>query len=331
MTATISSHKGSTLKYKPGHFVYGKLCMIAQTKAYDIGNDSAVEIPLVQAKQDDPNHITVYELVFAHNLSGDDIAPSLWFNIPPTEITECSHKEQLKYNRKKARAKDVLHIQNQQATSTKEQYIFKREEDRSTMIIKFAPGDEAFEHHHQHVEPAFAIFYPGNDALSSLISATMRLELDSLRRGDNFSYTPYTPYTHNITTNANLHKYSSLQDNKSNDNILCLELTLRQEFEAIKSHFIMSYWPVNMDRQFVTDDTPVPAVDSTYKIRDDGIHRNLWQAFVCGLNPHTSTEESNRLMTSICRGESDAGLARTKRRLGVFERMTSSFEETKEW
>ncbi len=98
MTAdTNSSRKASPMKYKPGHFVYGKLCMIAQTKAYDISKvDTAIEIPIEQAKHDDPNHVTVHELVFAHNLCEDDIVPSLWFNIPRAEITECSHKEQLK-------------------------------------------------------------------------------------------------------------------------------------------------------------------------------------------------------------------------------------------
>jgi len=278
--------------------------MIAQTKAYNTNNNSAFEIPLAQAKEDDPNHVTVHELIFA--LSGDDIVPSLWFNIPLTEITECSHKQQLKYNRKKARAKDVLH--NQQ--TSKEQC---KGEDQST-VIKFAPGDEAFRHHHQDIEPAFPIFYPGDDALSTLISATMRLELDSLRHSKNFSSTTYR-------------SNRTLQDKTSK--ILCLERTLRRDFRAVKSHFIMSYWPVNMDRQFVTDDTPVPAIDSTYKIRDTGIHHNLWQAFVYALNPHieqthTIPSVSHRLLPSSSDTESDVSDASTRKRLSVFERMTSS-------
>lgn len=249
MTAQIPS---PVLKYKPSHLIFGRLCMIAQVKTYNIKGLRATALPDDSTNLQHPDHVTVHKLIFGHNLSDGDIPPSLWFNLPSDCIVQCSHKDQLRYNRRKARAKDIVEVMRDQETHNKQW-------EKEPYGIDFSPEDGEFKQHDQNVEPAFTIYYPGDDELSSLITDTMRLKLDTITQGCTFSPIKAAELRNRIAA-------------------------LVRRLEAANSYFSMSYWPVSMDRLFPNERTPVPSVSNPYVVQEGAFHEKVWSSFVLGLN-----------------------------------------------
>ena len=285
------------LKYKPSHLIFGRLCMIAQVKTYDINGARATALPDGNTSLHNCNNVTVHKLIFGQNLSDGDIPPSLWFNLPRNCIVQCSHKDQLRYNRRKARAKDIVEVMRDQDKHTKQR-------EKELYGIDFSPEDGAFKHHHQSVEPAFTIYYPGDDELSSLIADTMRLKLDTVMQGCTFNPTKAAELHNRITTQV-------------------------RRLEAANSYFSMSYWPVNMDRLFPNERTPVPSVSNPYVVQEGAFHEKLWSSFALGLNPPKEEDSGGNPPRMVRRVPvvMNNRANQNRKRLKIFDAITQSTEE----
>ena len=296
--AMTSPECPSMIKYRPTHFILRKLCMIRQVRAFDLSPSSPssiVEIPLSHVEEADiryrnPYHLIVREVFFGLNLDEDVPPPALWFNLPASEIKECTHKDELKHNRRKKKKKR-LGIGGQQRSNAMP----------ATICIP-----AGLSHYRRANEHCFRLYYPNDKDLYSLIRKAMYVELEKvmshmptakkLEVKDFLMHSTYKMQddslprfgdscikasTENITAQTKCELESAWLEN--------CEFEVRHNFYAMQRLFAKFRWPVTEGRESINDRTLVPPAEGHYSVTlNDRFHSKLWKSFVSNIHDNSS-------------------------------------------
>ena len=282
----------SVFKYDPTHLIFGRICMIRQTRAFDLSESTVIttstvtEMELDQVDKSNPNHVVAHEIAFGQNLNEDELPPALWFNLPATFIVECTLRDQLKYNRKK---KNKRHANAAHAAGANKDAP-RSSQEREAFL--FGSGDEYFHFHHLSCCKALILYYPNDEAVHGLIRSVLRLELDKMM----------AVLEHPVIAAIDD------DDDDANTTIINRELLLRQRFQALSQHCLQSFWPVNQGREYVSASTPLPPATASYCVpctTENEFHGKLWNSFVRNLGMKTSLtpvslEEEEGMLAMPC-------------------------------
>lgn len=119
-------------KYQPTHKILNEICMLIQTKAFDVSpsnghhssnnsseeyksldngaNDTIKTIPVEQFDPINPNHVIVREIAFGPLCSPNDRPLALWFNILDRDVQVCTAKERLRPKRTERKLLDKKNL-----------------------------------------------------------------------------------------------------------------------------------------------------------------------------------------------------------------------------
>ena len=241
-------------KFRPQHIIFDELCMILQTRAFRIygSADEVVEIdpsnsddsanyysPLSSDTSNRPyRDILVREIAF-----GPDSDPSasrevsLWFDLPESEITQCTPQQAKRYRwRKRPRTKT----------------------------------DSAQSNHHES-SPAGTQRSSRFSSTGNAKQAARGFE----GRASFVMVRPIDPDAYELATGILRHRLAFLQarrNRNTKDRTIRLEAVLGEKYtilaahyDALTMHWKKWAWPVTASRGVVTDDTPVPKVDGLYE------------------------------------------------------------------
>lgn len=260
-------------KYRPTHKILNEICMLIQTKVFDVKNATVLEIAVDQFDPVNPDHVIVREIAFGKLCSPNDRALALWFNILDGDVEECSAKERLRPKRterklldKKNQDKEKIIKPVAPAKVTYAQIIGKS----NNRVTRYVPT--SFDDDHPSMEKQIHIFCPKDEISHKLVSAIMKHRLDVLHK-NSFEQ-----------TDSSIHGEEFKR--------------LEQIFISIQRHFSTFHWPVNEGRKEVDENTLIPAVDTKYEVPNDGNgnHHGLWNSFVdttsAGFNEEKYCEEA---------------------------------------
>jgi len=179
---------------------------------------------------------------------------------------------------------------------------------------QFGSGDDPL-HQYYMSHGAFKLFYSQDQEVHDLIRSVMILEIQKMKWNgcrDSIMVLPHTRSTGEeervVQATATLH---------------IKELVLTENIRALGSFFLdSSWWPVNQGRQYVTDTTPIPSIESVYRVSSNkAFQKTQWSSFVnnlCNENDATLAGTMVNMQDDACK--QCAG----KTRLRIFEEVTSS-------
>lgn len=124
---------GNIYKYQPTHKILNEICMLIQTKAFNVSHDtspfnshydanthtdSVQIIPVQQFDPLNPNHVIVREIAFGPLCSPNDRPLALWFNILDRDVQVCTVKERLRPKRTERKLLDKKNLASLQCKVT---------------------------------------------------------------------------------------------------------------------------------------------------------------------------------------------------------------------
>jgi hypothetical protein len=309
--AMISKNCPLVCMYKPSHLIFGRVCMVRQSRAFDLspppissspsnctGSSSSsniTEIPIEDVLVHNPCHVIVREIVFGQNSDPDCPPTSLWFGIPEGDITTCDLRDELKQNRKKTAQ------QRRKRIGTKEQHggVLTTKHNASlhspaAASSVFGSGNDPLHLYHMS-HRAFTLFYPQDQEVHDLIRNVMVLEIEKMNRhGRNLSLASFPgavlspPQNKDASSNQVQHGDLAALEVK--------ELVLNEKIETLGRIFLdSSMWPVNQGREYVSCSTPIPSAESAYCTPPHNTFQNaLWSSFVNNLCDAADDDHHNR-------------------------------------
>jgi hypothetical protein len=344
--------------YKPSHLIFGRVCMVRQSRAFDLspppistssspsnfssGSSSSsniTEIPIEDVLVHNPCHVIVREIVFGQNADPDCPPTSLWFGIPEDDITTCDLRDELKQNRKKTAQ------QRRKRIGTKEQHggVFTTKHaslhSPAAASSVFGSGNDPLHLYHMS-HRAFTLFYPQDQEVHDLIRNVMVLEIEKMNRhGRHSSLASFPgavllPPQNKGASNQVQHGDLAALEVK--------ELVLNEKIETLGKIFLdSSMWPVNQGREYVSCSTPIPSAESAYCTPPNNTFQNaLWSSFVnnlCDAAPpdddphnravvavmprHTVMTSDRALVPQQRSDKEEANMLRKNKRLPVFEHL----------
>ena len=238
-------------KYRPQHIVHEELCMVLQKRAFRVtSNDhtgassarhisstatstsSVVEISLNAYNPRLANHILVHEIAFGPDSDPSVRGVALWFNIAESDVTVCTPQQAKRFRWKKTG----------NATAT------KRSSSASSDMEKATDGNNS------KIKPSvfdsgtlesFPMIRPHDDAAFRLATDMMKHRLAFLKR----------------------ERMSSMKDRfEALQKLQRQEQWLQERFENQRRMWIQWAWPVNIGREMVCNNTPVPPVEGPYLV-----------------------------------------------------------------
>ena len=280
----------TTIEYRPTHVLFNKmLCMIRQTKAFDLrctidkktsppsstsSNSSfhllpdslptVTLIPLDEVDTNNPYHVIVREIAFGQIQDNSVHPPALFFDLPSSEISVCSLKDELNFNRKKKKQHhNAGDMNNYEVTRYPFTYISSTDGQQKRLTKR----------------QVFRVYDTTDEDLQSVIVSTMRSELDKLlflsmkkKYHQRRSLLLAAPLLHD----SFLRRYQELQQHAARmdwfKNIIqAKELENRARFDNVQKSLLAAWWPVSEGRECVTDKTPVPPAKGFYVVPSNDI------------------------------------------------------------
>lgn len=302
----------TTIEYRPTHVLFNKmLCMIRQTKAFDLRRTTdkktsptstsnkksfhllsslppvVTSIPLDEVDTSNPYHVIVREIAFGQVQDNSVHPPALFFDLPSSEISVCSLKDELNFNRKKKKqhhnARDINYYEDTRDPFT---YISSTDGQMKRLTKR----------------QVFRVYDTTDEDLQSVIVSTMRAELDKLmllsmkkKHHQSRSLLLTTPLLHDSFLR---HHQELLQQHAASmvwfKNIIqAKELENRARFDTIQKSLLAAWWPVSEGRECVTDKTPVPPANGFYVVpRNDISHAKQWDSFLRNLDAKSNLSPS---------------------------------------
>ena len=244
----------SVFKYQPTNKIFDKVCMVCQVRAFDLKSCISAfapsEIPIDAVDESSPYHVTVHEIAFGQALDETVPPPVLCFNISKSDISECSIKDELKENRAKKKRRRIV------------------TEYRTPVVSSPFLGISGFEAFHMHYLSCkgFRLYYTNDEDVQELIRDVIGLEFDKLID----------------STTSNTHRIFDEEANEDNEHSIEIRtLVLHQKIQAIGQYMFNSWWPVNLGREYVTKNTPLPPVRSMFCIPSENVsHQRQWNSLL---------------------------------------------------
>ena len=315
--AMISKECPLVFKYDPSHLIFGRVCMIRKSRAFNLSpyrrkspddtTSDIEEIPIEEIDAHNPSHVIVREIAFGQNTEPGCPPATLWFGVPEDAIATCDFKEQLRQNRKfkkEQRKQQQGFVSREQALSTK----LSADGNILPTFSQFGSVDDPL-HQYYMAHGAFKLFYSQDQHVHDLIRSVMILEIEKMKlNGCRDSI--MVPYT--ISTNE------EEQVVNATVTLHVKELVLTEKIRAL-GHFFLdsSLWPVNQGRQYVTDSTPIPSTESAYRVSSNkAFQKSQWSSFVDNL----CNENDATVAVTMVNMQNGGG----KIRLRIFEEMASA-------
>ena len=234
-------------QYEPTHKILNEICMLTQTKAFDISRPDIASLPLDEFNANNSNHVIVREIAFGP-LSDRPI--SLWFNILDKDVDTCTKKEKcrLKRTERQLSVKKSNMIATAQANAS---YA-----DVTGGHAKFCRSSPiSFDDKNHNVERSFDIYLPLDEDCYKLITATLNHQVK-------------------VTNSKSVCYKKELN-------------SLQERFNAMKNHYNTLSWPINEGREIVNQNTLVPKIDTPYNIQESTTGKNgssyqaeIWNSFI---------------------------------------------------
>lgn len=240
---------GQAYLYDPTHIFCGELCMILQTKRYQLIPSSTgpgQKVIEILPQPESPSIDQMFD-VEAHEIAfgpvGDPSVRSLsiWFNIPrsvlvPCTVQQAKHQKRSRHRLRKTNTENIL---NSRILSINN---FQTEESRKIdRVTKMPP----FYHHQPHDDSTF-------DFITDILN----------------------------------HRLDLLKSEKENENNIHRQFRRRQQSEALKNKFVSFCrhwttwsWPVRLLEEAITDETIAPQVEAEYYFTVDDEYGFQTEAF----------------------------------------------------
>jgi hypothetical protein len=257
-------------KYKPSHIIFNEMCMILQTRAFDIicdgrkninehyDNENTVrEIDVSMYNRNNLNHVLVHDIAFGlpgsnnsgvvvNGMTNENNRPrALWFNIQPEDIHLCTLQERMNYKRTCKKLEKMKKMQEMRNDSARV-YLNRH--------LTFDISEEAYQN--GFAEKPIIMNLPMDHDSFDLTNAVLKHRLSILKRSNQLDV---------------------------DEELLRIE----KKFNSLKSHLQkFCFWPVNDGREIVDDKTLVPEADDTYSVpivrtKDEfTFHGKIWDSFV---------------------------------------------------
>ena len=315
--AMISKECPLVFKYDPSHLIFGRVCMIRKSRAFDLcpyrrkspdGTTRDIEeIPIEEIDSHNPFHVIVREIAFGQNTDPGCPPATLWFGVPEDAITTCDFKDQLKQNRK---FKKDQRKQQQEFVSREQDLSAKLSADGNILPTssQFGSGDDPLHQYHM-THGAFKLFYSQDQQVHDLIRSVIILEIEKMK-WDGCRDSVMVPHTRSTSEEEQVVEATAT--------LYVKELVLTEKIRAL-GHFFLdsSLWPVNQGRQYVTDSTPIPSTESAYRVSSNkAFQKSQWSSFVDNL----CNENDATVAVTMVNMQNGGG----KIRLRIFEEMASA-------
>ena len=232
--------------YMPTHLFCGELCMLLQTRTFYIneGTDNFFGIGTVKqvnsdidtkhksSQSDGEQSITAHEIAFGPVGDPSVRQAAVWFNIPSSDLVECTPQQAKRHKRSRHRLK-------------------KKPISAASSAILFRSRIDF--HNDDHIEfkanPSFLSHQPIDNAAFDLITSIFRHRLCVL-----------TFVSHGCLLDDSRQRFHSL---------VTEEHRLRECFESQRRFWMTWAWPVNLGMDEVDDGTDVPTVNGMYHFMVD--------------------------------------------------------------
>jgi hypothetical protein len=278
---TIATKSTALYKYKPSHIIFNEMCMILQSRAFDISSSSNYntynehynqttvhEINVNDYISTNENHLLVYDIAFglpgsntSSNVANENNrARALWFRIEESDVKETLSHQRM--NVKKTNKELERLRKNQEEKDMNENEVKDNNEDVYSCHYRVPKSFDVSEEVYQ------------NGFIEEPIIMTLPMDQDSF----------------DLTTEVLKHRLSILKESHVQTNVAHHAHDdalghIQQKFESLKSHLAKTcFWPVNDGREKVDETTLVPKVDGIYSVPKSntkfGFYNKLWESFV---------------------------------------------------
>ncbi len=270
-TVTDMDISTALYKYKPSHIIFNEMCMVLQTRAFDVicddrnnvnehyaSENTVREIDVNLYNRDNLNHVLVHDIAFGlpgsnnsgvvvNGMTNENNRPrALWFNIQPEDIRKCTLQERMNYKRTCKKLEKMKKMQQVKNDNSARGYFNRH--------LTFDLSEE---------------IYQNGFAEKPII---MNLPMDH----DSFD----------LTNEVLKHRLSVLKRINQHDTDKEL-LRIKKKFNSLKSHLQkFCFWPVNNGRENVDERTLVPDTDDTYSVPivtnkvEFAFHSKIWDSFL---------------------------------------------------
>lgn len=280
---TVTSHAFTSstalYKYKPSHIIFNEMCMILQTRTFDISNDCSTkhinsssgresnrscvtgtvrEIEMDAYDSKNPDHLLVYDIAFGlagssnngsntghMTINENNRMRALWFHVQEGDVHECTLQERMNYKKTSRKLEKLKKIQDVKVAAA-----------ASRATTNLSNIDCYCRHNHANVVAALKSFDINQEIYQNgFIEKPIIMNLPMDR--DLFS----------LTTEVLKHRLAALKGygtvKYENEELL----RIQQKFVSLKSHIQkICFWPINNGREVVDANTSVPKVDEQYKV-----------------------------------------------------------------
>lgn len=125
-------------KYRPQHVIFQDLCMILEKCAFSFEDDAgeAVPISISKYRSGNPNHVMVREIAFGPDSDPTVRGVALWFNIPESEVVECTAQQAKRFRwRKTSKFEDSNMEHKPSVFDSRECFTMIRPHDRDAFDL----------------------------------------------------------------------------------------------------------------------------------------------------------------------------------------------------
>lgn len=98
-------------KYNPTHYIMNEVCMIVQTRVFDIGAEVPKQIHESQYDNQNHNHVKVREIIFSSHLAPTNLPHALYFGINDNDVYVLTEAEKKRIDRFKKKSVNDISFQ----------------------------------------------------------------------------------------------------------------------------------------------------------------------------------------------------------------------------
>ena len=240
---------GQAYSYEPTHLFCGELCMVIQTKCYQIISSSRLkEVSSHRHFDSSPSSVNqsidveAYEIAFGPIGDPSVRALSVWFNIPHGELTPCTMQQAKHHKRSRHRLKKSVSYNALESRILPVTEFQTEESKRLDQITKIPP---------------FYHYQPQDDSTFDFVTEILNHRLDLLQ---------FEAETH-MDTNA----YHAKQMQRNHE--------LMNKFVSFCRYWTTWSWPVRTIKKVINNETLVTPVDEEYRFNINDEYNFQTEAF----------------------------------------------------
>lgn len=226
---------GQAYSYEPTHLFCGELCMVLQTKSYQLISSSIKEVsrhfecsPYIVNQNID---VEAYEIAFGPVGDPSVRSLSVWFNIPHAELTPCTMQQAKHHKRSRHRLRKSSSNNASKCRILPVTEFQTDESKKLDLLTKIPP---------------FYHYQPQDDSTFDFVTEILNNRLNLLQYG---------------AGHVNTHEYHVEQRQRSKE--------LMNKFVSFSRYWTTWSWPVRALEEVINNETLVTPVDEEYRFNMD--------------------------------------------------------------